>query len=86
MGTCGSSSKVTRRIFFLFFLLEKMTFQVDLDAAIVQLQQMIQQINRALMDAFQDQLPRGVITEQRVHQQILHACQSLYDRSEMSIS
>lgn len=66
--------------------LKKVTFQVDLDAAIIQLQQMIQQIDRASMDAFQDQLPRGVITEQRVHQQILHACQSLYDRSEMSIS
>lgn len=65
---------------------KKVTFQVDLDAAIIQLQQMIQQIDRASMDAFQDQLPRGVITEQRVHQQILHACQSLYDRSEMSMS
>ncbi|VDP18062.1 unnamed protein product, partial [Onchocerca flexuosa] len=57
--------------------------QVDLDAAIVQLQQMIQQIDRASMDAFQDQLPRGAITEQRVHQQILHACQSIYDRIEL---
>ncbi|VIO95611.1 Talin 1, putative [Brugia malayi] len=57
--------------------------QVDLDAAINQLQQMIQQIDRASMDALQDQLPRGVITEQRVHQQILHACQSLYDRIEL---
>uniref|UniRef100_A0A8R1TSD6 FERM domain-containing protein n=1 Tax=Onchocerca volvulus TaxID=6282 RepID=A0A8R1TSD6_ONCVO len=57
--------------------------QVDLDAAIVQLQQMIQQIDRASMDAFQGQLPRGAITEQRVHQQILHACQSLYDRIEL---
>uniref|UniRef100_A0A1I8EQD5 I/LWEQ domain-containing protein n=1 Tax=Wuchereria bancrofti TaxID=6293 RepID=A0A1I8EQD5_WUCBA len=56
--------------------------QVDLDASINQLQQMIQQIDRASMDALQDQLPRGVITEQRVHQQILHACQSLYDRIE----
>lgn len=55
-------------------------FQVDLDAAVVRLEQLIQQIDRASMDAFQDQLPRGVITEQRVHQQILHACQSLYDR------
>uniref|UniRef100_A0A915Q6F4 FERM domain-containing protein n=1 Tax=Setaria digitata TaxID=48799 RepID=A0A915Q6F4_9BILA len=62
------------------FIREQAPGQVDLDAAIIQLQQMIQQIDRASMDAFQDQLPRSIITEQRVHQQILHACQSLYDR------
>lgn len=41
---------------------------------------MLTQLDQASMDAFQDQLPRSLVTEQRVHQQILHACQSVYDR------
>lgn len=56
--------------------------QADLDRAITTLRQMIAQIDRACIDACQDQLPRSSVTEQRVHQQILHACQSLYDRIE----
>ncbi|VDN06084.1 unnamed protein product [Thelazia callipaeda] len=54
--------------------------QADLDQAIIKLQQMIQQLDRASMDAFQDQLPRSSVAEQQLHQQILHACQSVYDR------
>uniref|UniRef100_A0A915B5P5 FERM domain-containing protein n=1 Tax=Parascaris univalens TaxID=6257 RepID=A0A915B5P5_PARUN len=56
--------------------------QADLDQAITTLRQMLVQIDRASIDAFQDQLARSVVTEQRVHQQILHACQSVYDRIE----
>lgn len=57
-----------------------------MDRAIHQLQQMLQQLDRAAMDASQDQLPRSAVTEQRVHQQILHACQSVYDRYVLKCS
>lgn len=41
---------------------------------------MLSQIDRCALDAYQDRLPRSTVTEQRVHQQILHSCQSVYDR------
>lgn len=54
--------------------------QGDLDNAVTRLRQMLSQIDRCALDAYQDRLPRSTVTEQRVHQQILHSCQSVYDR------
>ncbi|TKR83174.1 hypothetical protein L596_016804 [Steinernema carpocapsae] len=51
--------------------------QGDLDRAIERLNQLIQQVDNASMAAVQQQLPRTTVTEQRVHQQILHGVQSL---------
>ncbi|KAK0407513.1 hypothetical protein QR680_019234 [Steinernema hermaphroditum] len=53
--------------------------QTDLDRSIERLNQLIQQVDNASMAAVQQQLPRTTVTEQRVHQQILHGVQSLRD-------
>lgn len=56
--------------------------QGDLDAAIHRLGELIQQVDAASLAAAQQQLPKSSVTEQRVHQQILHAAQTLNDKLE----
>lgn len=56
--------------------------QLELDAAARRLQELIQQVDAASLAAAQQQLPKSSVTEQRVHQQILHAAQTLNDKLE----
>jgi talin len=56
--------------------------QIDLESAIKRLNELIQQVDAASLAAVQQQLPRSSVTEQRVHQQILHAAQTLNDKLE----
>ncbi|CAD5205405.1 unnamed protein product [Bursaphelenchus okinawaensis] len=53
--------------------------QSDLDEAIERLSALIRQIDRAALDAAQEQLPRSNISEQRVHQQIVFCTQTLQE-------
>ncbi|CAD5207938.1 unnamed protein product [Bursaphelenchus xylophilus] len=53
--------------------------QADLDLAIEKLGALIRQLDRAALDAAQDQLPRSNISEQRVHQQIVYCTQTLLE-------
>jgi talin len=52
----------------------------ELDRAIHRLNQMIKTIDDSSYAACQEQLPRSVISESRVHEQIQHASQSLIER------
>lgn len=56
--------------------------QADLEIAIRRLNDLIQQVDAASLAAAQQQLPKSSVTEQRVHQQILHAAQSLNEKLE----
>lgn len=56
--------------------------QSDLDEAIKRLHELIQQVESELLAAAQQQQPKQSVTEQRVHQQILHAAQTLADKLE----
>ncbi|KAI6216966.1 BMA-TLN-1, isoform b [Aphelenchoides fujianensis] len=61
---------------------DKAPGQSELDAAIDRLEQLIHEVDAASLAAVQHQQPQHTTSEQLVHQQILHASQTLHDRLE----
>ncbi|KAI6238292.1 BMA-TLN-1, isoform b [Aphelenchoides fujianensis] len=61
---------------------DKAPGQSELDAAIDRLEQLIHEVDAASLAAAQHQQPQHTTSEQLVHQQILHASQTLHDRLE----